>query len=450
MKRILTFLGLLAFAPTVIQAQVTFSAPTSTGFNLFQENGGVITQLNTGLNEHNFPSISLDSRFITFSTPDPVTPALQVPPSSDIYVYDRVLGTTRKIIDTNTQVVSPSDVQVYRPFSSALSPNNQLLAVGVELSLRSGNQPNGTSRYVTIVSAANGASISTPRGAQEDGTRGEFLGISWDRGGNSFVTPVVVANGLPAIARVTQTAPGQWTFTDQLSTPVAGGGSGSSHVYPAISPSGAGLAYFSVFFPDLFGGSQPVTSRLLVANADGSNPNVVFTFDPGLYPVGLGWSRDRTQLVFSIGQQIQSGGGFFPIVDPSTAVIQQISTAGGTPTPIPGIGNGLFPSVPIVALLPSISDDRTAPRLKIRGRKTIETLRKRVVIRGTASDAFGISDIDVKARGAKVKKVKLQGGNRFKVVLLIKKRSGRVLIRLQAVDGAGLKSKREKFRILRR
>ena len=131
MRKILTIFCLLVLT-SASQAQVIFSASTNSGLNLFQENGGVVTQLNTGLNEHNFPSISLDSRFITFSSPDPVTPALQVPPSSDIYAFDRVLNQNRKIIDTNTEVVSPSEVQVYRPLSSALSPNNQLLACGIE------------------------------------------------------------------------------------------------------------------------------------------------------------------------------------------------------------------------------------------------------------------------------------------------------------------------------
>ncbi len=459
MKHLLTALSLLSVFPAATQAQVIFSAATNSGVNLFQENGGVVTQLNTGFNEHNFPSISPDSRFITFSSPDPVTPALQVPPSSDIYAYDRVTGQTRKIIDTNTEVVSPSEVQVYRPFSSALSPNNQLLASGIELSRRSGNTPNGSGRYLTIVSAANGVPISTPRGAESDSTNGEFLGISWDRGGTSLVTPALGVTsppsgfGLPAIWRVSQDASGQFAFTAQLSAPVynSAAGSATTQIYPAISPSGTALAYFDVFFPDLFTSSQPVTSRLIVANSNGSNADIVVTFRSGLYPVGLAWSRDGTQLVFSTAEQIQfPGGSFSTLVDPSTAVIRQVSFAGGTPTRVPGIGTGLFPSVPVAALLPSINNDRTAPTLRLRGRKTVETLRKRVVIRGSASDAFGISKIDVKARGAKVRKTKIQSRNRFKVVLRVNKDRGRVIVKLRAIDNAGNRSKREKFRILRR
>ncbi len=463
MKSVATALCLLAFFPQVLRSQVIFSAPTSSGLNLFQEENGVITQLNTGLNEHNFPSISLDSRFVTFSTPDPVVPALQVPPSSDIYSFDRLTATARKIIDTNTAVVNPSEVQIFRPLSSALSPNNQFLACGIELSRRSGNTPNGSGRYLTVVSAATGVPISNPTdargGAASDDTNGEFLGISWDRAGTSFVTPALgnttppTGVGLPAIWRVTQNGAGQWNFTAQLSAPTYNPPQGSTQIYPAISPSGAGLAYFDIFFPDILTSSQPVTSRLIVANANGSNASIVQTFNPGFYPVGLAWSRDGTQLVFSIAQQIQFGsGGYSTLVDPSTAVIRQISTGGGVPTAVPGIGTALFPSVPVVPLLPLFvpTPDTRRPALKLRGRKTIETLRKRVVLRGSARDNVGVADINVKARGARVKKVKLQGGDRFKVVLQVRKRSGRVLVKLQAVDGAGLKSKQEKFRILRR
>ncbi len=101
------------------------------------------------------------------------------------------------------------------------------------------------------------------------------------------------------------------------------------------------------------------------------------------------------------------------------------------------------------AILPKTVDS-TNPTLKVRGRKTVETLRKRVVIRGTAADASGIARIEVKVRGAKVVKSKVKGNDSFKVVLRVRKDRGRVVAKLRAVDGVGLKSKQERFRILRR
>ncbi len=103
------------------------------------------------------------------------------------------------------------------------------------------------------------------------------------------------------------------------------------------------------------------------------------------------------------------------------------------------------------APVPAPVVDVTRPELKVRGRKTIETLRKRVVIRGTATDdVSGIDELEIKARGAKVAKNKVRGNGSFKVVLRIKKTSGRVIVKLRAVDEAGNKSKRSKVRILRR
>ncbi len=110
-----------------------------------------------------------------------------------------------------------------------------------------------------------------------------------------------------------------------------------------------------------------------------------------------------------------------------------------------------FPFDPVVEPAPGGGQiDVRNPTLNVRGRKTVETLRKRVVIRGTAADASGIARIEVKVRGAKVVKSKVKGNDSFKVVLRVRKDRGRVVAKLRAVDGVGLKSKRERFRILRR
>ncbi len=465
MRFFVATLSLTLLAVSSAPAQVIFANP-----GLFQEDNGVITQLNTGFSEHNFPSISRDSRFVLFASPDPVTPALQVPPSSDVYAFDRVLGRTRKIIDTTTAVQQPSEVQVFRPVSPAFSPNNQVLAYGLELSRRSGNSPNGTGRTLVVADANTGLLIdepTSPRGGAVDDTFAlEFTGIAWDPSGNSFVTPTLVpaqsdglAGNLHAIVRYTRDpATGRWPATAQLSTPRftynngLGGfrPSAQLQIFPAVSPSGAGLAYFDIAVPDALGGTQPATARLLVAGNNGAGATIVQQFNPGFFPVGLAWSRDGTRLVFSIAQQIQSGSGYFLLANPATAIIRQISTGGGAITAVPGIDTGYFPSVSTAPLLPLLTPDRSRPRLSVRGRKTIETLRRRVVIRGTARDNRGVTDIVVKARGAKATNVKLQSRNRFKVVLRVNKDSGRVIVKLRAVDEAGNRSKQEKFRILRR
>ncbi len=72
------------------------------------------------------------------------------------------------------------------------------------------------------------------------------------------------------------------------------------------------------------------------------------------------------------------------------------------------------------------------------------------MVRGTTSDASGVADLNVKARGGKVAKAKVKGNGTFKVVLRITKDRGRVIVKVRAIDGAGNKSKPGKLRILRR
>lgn len=106
---------------------------------------------------------------------------------------------------------------------------------------------------------------------------------------------------------------------------------------------------------------------------------------------------------------------------------------GPTPTPTPTV------------------TDTARPDLRIRGRKSVETLRKRVVIRGSVSDdVSGVAGVNVKARGAKVVKSKVKVNGTFKVVLRLTKDDGRIVVKLNAVDNTGKSSKKARFRILRR
>lgn len=99
--------------------------------------------------------------------------------------------------------------------------------------------------------------------------------------------------------------------------------------------------------------------------------------------------------------------------------------------------------------VPAITPDTTRPKIKLRGRKTIETLRKRVVFRRTATDESGIAEIDVRTRrGAEVRRVR--SGARWKVVLRVTKDRGRVVVKFRAVDDAGNRSRFTRARILRR
>ncbi len=141
-------------------------------------------------------------------------------------------------------------------------------------------------------------------------------------------------------------------------------------------------------------------------------------------------------------------------VSPGTGIMGAVTTQ---PVDTMGDGDFLLSSLasyseptPPPTPIPSPSVDSTPPSLKIRGRKTVETLRKRVVIRGTATDTSGTPELDVKVRGAKVAKSIVRGNGSFKVVLRVQKERGRVIAKLRAIDSVGNRSKQSKFRILRR
>lgn len=366
MKKVIWVTGfaLAAALPAIIHAQLVYAAPASfsgvTGSGLFEVRNGQVTQLSTGLVEHNFPTISRDTRFVAFSSPDPVEPGLGVPPSSDIYVYDRALGTTRRVVDHNTIVFSPSEVDSFTPVTAALSPDNQWLAYGVMLTRRQGIANPQSTRELNVARASDGVILSNPtfgRGPVSDAFQAEFTGLAWDPAGDSFVTPSYVTvqtqNGatqqLPAIVRFARNPGTQdWQAVGVLSTPRYYDGvfpiAAETHLFPAISPSGAGLAYFALFWPDVLGSSRGVTAAVVMANADGSNARVLTTFNEGFYPLGLTWAPDGTRLVIAIAQQATVGFGFLPSGLASSAVIRQVATDTGAITTVPGVDQGYFPS----------------------------------------------------------------------------------------------------------
>src|SRR5690606_37299292 len=150
----------------------------------------------TGFAEHNFPALSRDNRFITFSSPDGVVAPLQVPPSSDSYVFDRATNHTRRIVDHETIIFSPNEVDSFTPVSAELSPNNQLLAYGVVLTRRQGTANPRATKELNIARSSDGLILHNPtfgRGPVSDAFQAEFVGLSWDPGGESFVTPLYVS-----------------------------------------------------------------------------------------------------------------------------------------------------------------------------------------------------------------------------------------------------------------
>jgi hypothetical protein len=365
---VLYLLGLAASAP----AQLVFSTGQSgVDSAVFQQlaPGGAVTRVNTGFVHSNYASVSRDGRFITFSSPDPTDPVSQVLPSSDIYRFDRVTGQWTRLFNYQTIVQNiPGDPRVkvgtFLPEYNALSPDGRFLVASVRLSTRLGNIDEGYANNLSIVVISGGDGvIEAGRGSLHDFLHAEFVGISWAPDSRSFVTPAYITlapgnNSIPpvvGIVRYSLNNQNVFVRSQILSQPtlgLSGLGSGTIQIFPALSPSGAGLAYWDISFPDAALLTKPATARLIVANSDGSGASVRATYaagnNNGFYPLGLTWSADGNQLIYSIANQLQGGGGFPAAANAGSAVIRSVASSGSNIiSQLPGINGGYMPSLPM-------------------------------------------------------------------------------------------------------
>jgi hypothetical protein len=259
------------------------------GTLLFSETSGQVNQLNTGFVEHNNITLSKDGRFVVFSSPNPVTSVDRVP-SSNIYAFDRVNNTTSTLVQNTTLGGTQQTV----PVTAALSPNNQLLAYGVGLTTGAGTIAPRCGVFLNIARSSDGVIVAElgNRAGDSDGLNAAYRGLDWDPTGNSFVTvsyvPVLTQTGtrfvpLPAVVRFARQANGSWTKTplsqpayfDLIDPNVFPPQVGArTYLFPAVSPSGSLIAFFSLSWPDVITSNQPIQARIIVANSSGANAGV--------------------------------------------------------------------------------------------------------------------------------------------------------------------------------
>lgn len=366
----------LAAADTIFVSQSTVNTPLGprVASLLFSETNGVVSQLDTGLLEHNDITLSKDGRFVVFSSPNPVTSVERVP-SSNIYAFDRVTNTTSTLVQNTTLGGTEQTV----PVTSALSPNNQLLAYGVGLTTGAGTAFPRRGVFLNVARSSDGVIVAElgNRVGDSDDLFAGYRGLDWDPAGTSFVTisyiPILSQTGiplsLPAVVRFSQQANGSWLQTP-LSTPayfdlIDPNGpllvGARTYLYPAISPSGGGIAFYSLFWPDVITRNQPLQARIIIANSDGSGARILHTLPAGKYPKGLSWSRDGTQLIASFGDQALTPDGFNPgdrsrdmlpfrpDAYPDTVVVRAFDSQTGELSSLPGInfGSNAVGSIPI-------------------------------------------------------------------------------------------------------
>lgn len=352
-----------------LAGQTVFNAPVSVpgGFTngLFQMQNGNVTPVDTGLATNDFPSLSRDGRFITMAAPNPAQPAQA---ATDLFIYDRVTGLRRTLVDHSAETLQ--DGSIVRPEAtySALSPNNQLVVLTTMMNVTTNVQGTSSTPMLTVNRSSDGFQLATAAiglGDSIDFFRSEFKGISWAPDGSVFAVPHYVntptpmgdlrpAVGIVVFAHNPMTT--QWDIVGQITQPrifdnvipnVV-----ESHVFPAISPNGQRLAYFELTWPDpLLAG--PVSARLLAVNIDGSNPLVLVNFNPGFYPMGVTWSADGSQVIYSVAPQLQVPGQFFPAGDPAGAAIRAVSSTNPVAIfTVPGIDSGSYPHNPSITAPP--------------------------------------------------------------------------------------------------
>lgn len=115
-----------------VSGQLLFTSGTDTNQLLFERVNGQAVQVNTGAATHDFPGLSRSGRLVTFAVPDAVQ-GNGLNPSSDIYLYDLTLGSTRRVIDHFSSFDGTHQTW-NTALSSQLSPNGVFVAYGVAIS----------------------------------------------------------------------------------------------------------------------------------------------------------------------------------------------------------------------------------------------------------------------------------------------------------------------------
>ncbi len=366
----LAWLCLLWGGASVVAADTVFNALTS-GPNgpvhgLFQMQNGTVTAVNTGLTNNFFPSLSRDGRFITIAANDPARPFQA---ATSLFLFDRVTGNRSLVVSHSAQQQPDGSFVTPHAQFSALSPNNQLIALHTMLMVTTNLPSSDSFPMLTVNRASDGFQLSLAemgQGRTLDYFRSEYVGISWSPDGSVFATPAYVQTptqmgGLQVTVGIVlfgfNSGTGQWQRVGQATQPRIFDSTipqvVETHILPAISPNGQRLAFFEITWPDALL-QNPASARLLAVNLAGSAPQVLATFNPGFFPMGLAWSSDGSEVIYSIAPQTQvPGAGFSPAGEPGGAVIRKVNSTNPVAIEmLPGIDAGFFPNSPRVPTTP--------------------------------------------------------------------------------------------------
>src|SRR5690625_1929804 len=284
-------------------------------------------------------------------------PAQPNEPSTDLFLHDLVTGQTRKLHDNVTEPLPDGSYLFASPQFSRASDNGQRVAFVNLLASSNDQQQGGAYRQLLVLRGSDGFLLSSAEignGSMYDFYNSEFVGISWVPGSDQFVTPAYVdvvdntgrptaAAGLVMFAR---DSTGEYRRTGTLTLPqVFSDGLNvivQTHAWPSFSPDGSLLAFFRMTYPSAVM-DQPVETELLMIDASGSGW-VMASFNPGVIGMGVSWSANGQQLVFSVAEQSYSNGLFPPTGEPHTAEVFTLDLSSNEFGRVPGVTSGFFPN----------------------------------------------------------------------------------------------------------
>ena len=354
--------GTIGRCGTVLLALLLLDGGSVTGQVFYNNFSGSLLQLNpdgtsTPIQIGNLPFagepvFSNDGRFLAVRSVDPNR---QNQLSTNIYVLDRVNGGLQQI----TNFVDATDPDTgntvnQAPLYKASSPDGSPLLVLSNVNVKSNNQNEGTTVFVSIhqVSALVPPLEGPFAVGMTDALSTVGLGASWSVSSNVLAIPnfSLAQNATTAIIGQLDgpngLTAGNLTFPEQLFGQVS---FSDYDCFPSFSPDGESLAYFRVR-RQIFGVQpQPALVSIRISDANGDR-SIFSDFAPGLFPTGLSWTPDASQLVFSIATQEPTGGffGLFSQAGTSQVVtinvdgtgIRQLVPQGINPAVAPVLGPG--------------------------------------------------------------------------------------------------------------
>jgi len=341
-----------------VHAQVIFGADIGNGSEpqgaVFRVINGNVTSIQTGLPNPQFPSLSPLGNLLVMSSPDPAQPNEA---STDLFAHDLLTGQTRKLVNNVTQPQPDGSFLFASPLFSATEANGQRVAYVNQLS-SSSPQGGGSFRRLSVIRASDGFDLALAelgQGNAIDFYQSEFVGIDWSPVAPVFATPayvpVITNTGRETVAAgivlFGETGPGAFGRVGQLTQPIVTDLPtqiiAETHAFPAFSRNGSRLAFFRIIFPSPVMTEQAQADLIVIDISSGSG-QIVASFLPGNYPLGVDWGPNDQVLFFAAGAQVSQGGQFIPAAIPGSEQMYTVNPNGGAIGQISGAPAGYFPS----------------------------------------------------------------------------------------------------------